>query len=313
MSVRPAIAWLMMLSMCGGCSFALRALGRTLDVPAEPQHVQHKLHDAHRADARLSVLWIGHATALVQLDDKFVLTDPVFTSSVGGISRRLVEPGFDAADLPQLAAAVVSHTHMDHFSFDSLAMIEHKTGHVFLPQGARDNLPRYAFQSHELARWQSFEADGVRITAVPVRHVGGRFGLDIAWSPDSFTGYVFEYHGLSVYFGGDSAFDVEIFQAARAHFPALDLALLPICPIEPREYMKIVHMDPLEALDAFELLGAKQMVPIHFDTFINSADVPGECPRALRFESARRKLSAETVAILAIGEQRVFVPRVSAR
>ncbi|HET8937936.1 MAG TPA: MBL fold metallo-hydrolase [Polyangiales bacterium] len=311
--MRRALVSLMLLLSCSGCSFALRALARSLAVPAEPKHVEHKLHDAHRPDAGLSVLWIGHATALVQLDDKFVLTDPVFTSSVGGISRRLVEPGFDAADLPQLAAAVVSHTHLDHFSFDSLAMIEQKTKHVFLPQGARDNLPRYAFESHELARWQSFEADGVRITAVPVRHVGGRFGLDLAWGPKSFTGYVFEYHGLSVYFGGDTAFDVEIFQSARERFPALDLAILPICPIEPREYMKIVHMDPIEALDAFELLGAKRMVPIHFDTFINSADVPGECPRALLHETARRKLPADTIEILEIGEQRVLVPRVSAR
>jgi L-ascorbate metabolism protein UlaG (beta-lactamase superfamily) len=311
--MRLVLAALVMLLSASGCSFALRALGRTLDVPAEPKRVPHKLRDARRADARLSVLWIGHATALVQLDDKFVITDPVFTPSVGGISRRLVEPGLDAADLPPLAAAVVSHTHMDHFSFDSLAMLEHKTAHVFLPQGARDNLPRYAFASHELERWQSFEADGVRITAVPVRHIGGRFGLDIAWSQNSFTGYVFEYHGLSVYFGGDTAFDVEVFKSAREHFPALDLALLPICPIEPREYMKIVHMDPSEALDAFQLLGAKHMVPIHFDTFINSGDVPGECPRALRYETARRKLPADKIAILEIGEQHVLVPRVNAR
>jgi L-ascorbate metabolism protein UlaG (beta-lactamase superfamily) len=305
--MRFALAlWVILLSQ-SGCSFALRALGRTLDAPAEPQRVPNKLHDARRPDARLVVLWIGHATTLVQLDDKFVLTDPLFTSSVGGISRRLVEPGMDAADLPQLAAAVVSHTHMDHLSFDSLAMLEHKTAHVFLPEGARDNLPRYAFASHELARWQSFEADGVRITAVPVRHVGGRFGLDLAWSPNSFTGYVIEYHGLSVYFGGDTAFDAELFEAARARFPALDLALLPICPISPREYMQRVHMDPLEALDAFKLLGAKQLVPIHFDTFINSGDVPGECPRVLQRETELRHVPAGTVAILKVGQQHVVV------
>jgi L-ascorbate metabolism protein UlaG (beta-lactamase superfamily) len=155
--------------------------------------------------------------------------------------------------------------------------------------------------------------DGVRITAVPVRHVGGRFGLDMAWSPDSFTGYVFEYHGLSVYFGGDTAFDPALFRAARERFPTLDLALLPICPIAPREYMKLVHMDPLEALDAFELLGAKVMVPIHFDTFINSGDAPGECPRVLRAEIALRRIGSARVPILEVGEQRVIVARPDAR
>lgn len=307
--MRSALFMLAILLGCTSCSFALRALGRSLDLPPDPAPAPYKTRDARRPDARLSVVWIGHATALVQLDDKFVLTDPVFTSSVGAISRRLVEPGMDASDLPQLSAAVVSHMHMDHFSYDSLAQLEHKTAHVFLPRGAIDSMPSYTFASHELAAWQSMDVDGVRITAVPVRHVGGRFGLDLAWSPESYTGYVFEYHGLSVYFGGDTAFDAELFRAARARFPGLDLALLPICPIAPRAYMKLVHMDPLEALDAFALLGAKFMVPIHFDTFINSGDVPGECPRVLRSEVALRQLGSARVPILKIGEQRVLVPR----
>lgn len=311
--MRTAFFMLAILLGSGGCSFAVRALGRSLDLPAEPRHAPYKLRDARRSDARLSVVWIGHATALVQLDDKFVLTDPVFNNSVGAISRRLVEPGMDAVDLPPLAAAVVSHMHMDHFSYDSLAQIEHKTANVLLPRGTSESLPHYAFATHELAHWQTIELDGVRITAVPVRHVGGRFGLDMAWNPESFTGYVFEYHGLSVYFGGDTAFDAELFQAARARFPALDLALLPICPIAPREYMKLVHMDPLEALDAFALLGAKFMVPIHFDTFINSGDAPGECGRVLRAEVALREIGSARVPILEIGEQRVIVTRVSAQ
>jgi N-acyl-phosphatidylethanolamine-hydrolysing phospholipase D len=46
-----------------------------------------------RRDARLAVLWVGHATVLVQIDDKFILTDPVFTEFVGGLSHRLIEPG----------------------------------------------------------------------------------------------------------------------------------------------------------------------------------------------------------------------------
>lgn len=307
--MRTLLATLSIALGLSGCGFAMRALGRSLNVPAEPARVANKLHDARRPDARLSVLWIGHATALIQLDDKYILTDPVFTPSVGGISRRLVEPGFDAVDLPPLTAAIVSHMHMDHFSYDSLDMLEDKTEHVFLPEGADENLPSYPFATHVLAPWQSFELDGVHITAVPVQHVGGRFGIDLAWYPHSFTGYVIEYHGLSVYFGGDTAYAPQLFREAQARFPKLDLALLPICPIAPREYMKLVHMDPLEALDAFKLLGAAVMVPIHFDTFINSDDLPGECSRLLNREREARQLSAARVAILAIGEQRVIVPR----
>jgi N-acyl-phosphatidylethanolamine-hydrolysing phospholipase D len=291
------------------CCFVGRALQRNLAAPGEPQKIEHKIHDPRRADARLAVLWIGHSTALVQMDDAYVLTDPVFTRTVGQLSPRLVEPGLDPGDLPPLAAVVVSHMHFDHLSYDSLDMIEHKTKVVLLPPGVLASLPRYAFESRELDRWESFEAGGLRVTAVPVHHVGGRWGIDQAWRTRAFTGYVFEYHGLSVYFGGDTAFAPDDFRATRERFPDIALALLPICPTEPRDFMRRTHMDSLEALDAFELLGAKQMVPVHFDTFINSDDRPGDCPRLLRNHMRERGLGENRVAILAIGEQRVLIPK----
>ncbi|HMI85089.1 MAG TPA: MBL fold metallo-hydrolase [Polyangiaceae bacterium] len=292
-----------------GCGFIGRTLQRTLDAPSEPAKVANKIRDPRRADARLSVLWIGHATALVQIDDVFVLTDPVFTRTVGQLSPRLVEPGLDPADLPPLAAVLISHMHFDHLSYDSLSMIEDKTPIVLLPPGAKASVPRYTFDSRELDRWESYEAGGVRVTAVPVRHVGGRWGIDQAWNARAFTGYVFQYHGISVYFGGDTAFDGEHFAETRVRFPALSLALLPICPTAPRDFMRRTHMDSLEALDAFSVLGARWMVPVHYDTFINSDDQPGDCPRLLAEHMRERGLGDDHVAILAIGEQRVLIAR----
>jgi L-ascorbate metabolism protein UlaG (beta-lactamase superfamily) len=292
-----------------GCGFIGRSLRRNLAAPSEPRRIEHKITDPRRPDARLAVLWIGHATALVQLDDVFVLTDPVFTRTVGELSPRLVEPGLDPARLPPLAAVLVSHMHFDHLSYDSLDMIEHKTSIVLVPPGVRSIMPRYDFEIRELDRWASWEANGVRVTAVPVRHVGGRWGIDQAWKPRAFTGYVFEYHGLSVYFGGDTAFDEDDFTQTRARFSNLTLALLPICPTEPRDFMRGVHMDSVEALDAFSLLGAERMIPLHFDTFINSDDRPGDCPRLLRERMQAKNLGPERVAILEIGEERVLIAK----
>lgn len=296
------------VSLCG-CAFAFRALERNLQVPHRPRSVANKIRDPRIREARLAVLWVGHATVLVQLDDIFVLTDPVFTRTVGELSPRLVEPGIDPENLPQLAAVVVSHMHFDHLSFGSLSMVEQKTPILLVPPGVRSILPRFDFISQELPRWAAYESHGLRITAVPVRHVGGRYGLDQAWATDAFTGYVFEYHGLSVYFGGDTAFAPDDFRATRARFPSLDVALLPICPNEPRDFMQRTHMDPKQALDAFALLGAASMVPIHFDTFVNSDDRPGECRDLLERTVLERHMTETAVAILAIGEERVFVRR----
>ena len=73
--------------------------------------------------------------------------------------------------------------------------------------------------------------------------------------------------------------------------------------------MRRTRMDTIEALDAFSLLGARHMMPVHFDTFINSDDAPGDCPRLLRTHMRERGLGDDRVAILSIGEQRVLVSK----
>ena len=274
-----------------------------------PAPVAHKITHPYRPDARLAVLWIGHASALVQIDDKLVLTDPVFTETVGQLSRRLVEPGLDPAVLERVDAALISHMHFDHLSPGSLAMIEHKLGFLVVPQKGTGCIPDYAFETVELATWASVERGGLRITAVPVKHSGFRWVIDADWMDTSFTGYVIEYHGLTVYFGGDTAYAQDRFLATRARFPSIDLALLPISPINPRALMESTHVDPREALFALRDLGARWMVPIHFGTFVNSVDPPGEPLRVLAAEMAAQGVGEDRVHVLAQGEQRVFLRR----
>jgi len=90
-------------------------------------------------------------------------------------------------------------------------------------------------------------------------------------------------------------------------FPNIDVALLPIGPIEPREIMRRFHLDPREALQAFFDLGAKRMVPVHYDTFVNSTDEVGDAMRALDAAKKKWDLGTREVAPVAVGERRVFL------
>jgi L-ascorbate metabolism protein UlaG (beta-lactamase superfamily) len=284
--------------------------GRTFGALATtPAAVPSRIVRAERADARLAVLWIGHATALVQMDDKFILTDPVFTDSVGQLSKRAVEPGLLPENLPTIDVAVISHMHFDHLSLGSLDLIEPKLRQLLVPKGGLVYVPNYSFESDEVARWHTWNNGDLMVTAVPVEHVGFRYGVDAAWMKESFTGWVAQYHGMTVYFGGDTAYSEANFLATRARFPKIDLALLPIAPIHPRDFMKHTHVDPNQAVQAFLDLGAATMIPLHFDTFINSADELGEPKRVLEEAMKQRGLSEVQVQILRIGEQRVVVPR----
>ncbi|AUX49160.1 hypothetical protein SOCE26_107050 [Sorangium cellulosum] len=300
---------------------ALLALAGTSCVPARilggnvatlfdtPAPVPDKVREPYRPEARLAVLWVGHATTLVQIDDKFILTDPVFTSTVGVIVKRLVEPGLDPEDLPPVDAVLISHMHLDHLSLGSLSLIERKVRALFVPEGGLVYVPNYTFDTVEVPIWTTWQEDDLKITAVPVRHSGYRYGLDRDWMTASFTGYVVEYHGITVYFGGDTAYDRAMFRETRARFPAIDLAILPIAPITPRDFMTTKHIDPAEAVQAFLDLGARRMLAVHFDTFINSTDTVGEAPRELRRVMAARGLGPDRVVLLRHGGQRVLIGR----
>lgn len=294
---------------CGRAGFILGFFGRNVASLTRPMdRLPSRITDPVRPEARLAALWVGHATVLVQLDDRFILTDPVFTDSVGQISRRLVEPGIDPENLPPIDAVLISHLHFDHLSLGTLDRIEDKVQRVYLPEGGVVYVPSSDVPTIELPSWRSHEVDGLRVTAVPVRHVGFRYSGDRAWMTRSFTGYIIEYHGLRVYFGGDTAY-TKSFAATGERFPGIELAILPIAPIEPRSFMCRTHTDPNEALRAFRDLGARHMLPIHFDTFVNSLDEYGAAPRALREAMAREGLDEERVALLAHGQQRVFLRR----
>lgn len=307
--------WALLGALCialVGCSRARifgRFLGHNVETVLRPiRRLPSRIEDPARPDARLSALWVGHATVLVQMDDKFILTDPVFTDTVGQIVKRWVEPGIDVEHLPQIDAVIVSHMHFDHLSLGSLDLIEDKVGRIYLPEGGAVYVPRSGAPTIELPAWRSHEVDGLRVTAVPVRHLGFRYVGDRGWMTKSFTGYVVEYRGLKVYFGGDTAY-TRAFADTRARFPEIDLAILPIAPIHPRSFMCRAHTDPNESLLAFRDLGAKHMLPMHFDTFVGPFDGFGEAPRVLRELLPAHGFDEGRVAILRHGEQRVFVPR----
>ncbi len=280
--------------------------GNASALVSSPHEVPSRITHPERPFARLAILWIGHATTLIQMDDKFILTDPVFTDSVGQLSKRLVQPGIDPDFLPPIDVTVISHMHFDHLSYGSLEMIEPKLRQLLVPKGGLIYVPNYTFETDEVATWRSWQSGDLKVTAVPVEHVGFRYGIDQAWMKTSFTGWVFEYHGMTVYFGGDTAYVEANFKKTAARFPHIDVALLPIAPIHPRSFMKRTHVDPKEAVQAFVDLGAKVMIPIHFDTFVNSEDEPGEARRVLEGVMKERGLGADRVQILAIGEQRVL-------
>jgi L-ascorbate metabolism protein UlaG (beta-lactamase superfamily) len=255
---------------------------------------------------RLAVLWVGHATVLIQMGDKLIMTDPLFTNTVGMVMKRTIAPGLDPSTLTRLDATIISHTHFDHFSYGSLDVLP-KSGSLFLPHGALAYTPDLGFREiRELEPWESVEQDGLRITAVPVQHFSGRYGFDILWMSDrGYSGYMLESGGATVFFGGDTGYHPELFKEIGRRF-RIDLAILPIGPIEPRDFMERNHVDPAQALRIFADLKATYMLPMHHRTLVQGFDPSPEFALEQLLALAERDSLTGRIIALDIGEQRVL-------
>lgn len=221
------------------------------------------------------VTWVGHATILVDLGGFRFITDPIFSRRIV-VPRRLVHPGREPHELQDLGAVLVTHAHMDHLDVPSHRLMPREATLVTPPRVSR-YLRRIGYrEAIELDWWESATLPGgVEITAVPAKHWGTR-GL----FPDGngYGGYVVRRGDFHWYFTGDTAY-FDGFREIGERFP-LDVACLPIGAYHPPSFRN-VHMSPEDAYRAFVDLGARHMIPVHFETFILSMEPIGEPRRKI--------------------------------
>lgn len=238
----------------------------------------HRRPAAPVPDGEIRFTFAGHATMLIESGGHAVLTDPHLTSAAA-IWPRFRPPGLRTGELPPLSAVVVSHPHFDHLDRATLSRLTPGTPLLVGP-GSGSLIPGHLV-AHELAPWQHWTSGPVTITAVPARHPArGRYLLD---RHREAVGFVITIGEWSIYFAGDTAFQGSVFAEIRARLHP-HVALLPIGAYSPRVIMRHYHMDPTEALAAFDLSGAQHFIPIHWGSFqlsFESIDRPAVVLREL--------------------------------
>jgi len=238
--------------------FLSTALGRLVHRPAR---VARRLV-AHPPPGVVAVTFVGHATVMVTTPAGRVLTDPLLRTSFFGL-RRAREAGIADGDLDDVSVVLISHAHRDHLDRASLARVSRRAT-VVMPPGCADLVADLGFEHLiELAPGQHTTAGDVTLTAVPVRHSGGR-GLGRRARRRGVAGYVLESQGTTVYFAGDTGYFSGFADIGRRLHP--DVALLPISGYEPASF-RDEHLSPLDAIYAFEDLGARVLIPIAHGSF----------------------------------------------
>jgi L-ascorbate metabolism protein UlaG (beta-lactamase superfamily) len=218
----------------------------------------------------LRVTYIGHATLLIEMGGKRLLTDPNFDTALGKLLPRVSAPGIALEALPKLDAILLTHAHADHLSFDSIDALPANIP-LFAPPAIAKWLGKQGYRHVvPLAPGGMADVDGVTIRAGSATHKGNRYGVD-RWRSAA-NMYLMETKKVSCFFAGDTALTPDTTHLVENHLVAngrsLDLALLPIghAPWWKPGFRK-GHLTSTDALTLFERLKARYFIPYHWGTF----------------------------------------------
>ena len=88
---------------------------------------------------RVRIVYVGHGTALIELDGVALLTDPLLRKRVAHLTRL-----YPVSAPVGIDAVLLSHLHPDHLDFRSLAKLPRSVPMVLPPARARSSPPHPA-------------------------------------------------------------------------------------------------------------------------------------------------------------------------
>jgi len=249
----------------------------------------------------MRITYIGHATLLIEIGGKKILTDPNFDPALGHFLARVSEPGIAIDQLPKLDMILLTHAHADHLSFRSLVEIQQAP--LFAPPAVARWIRRHGVSNAiELGPGESLTSGSLTVHAEAAAHSGNRYVVD--WWRKQANMYLIATRYDSVFFVGDTALREETTRLVERELKGrqLDVALLPVgyAPSWKVGFSR-GHLTSIDALTLFERLGARYLIPYHWGTFNHVTASAYDAIREMR-EHVRTHPRGSDVRILNPGE-----------
>ena len=241
-------------------------------VPREPLPVESPLATwATQASSGLRITWLGHSTLLIECDGVRILTDPVFgdyASPVSFAGRKRFHPvPATLAQLPPLDAVLLSHDHYDHLCRPTMRELAKMRLPIITSIGVGERLEKFGVDPSvitELDWWEehALAAGAMSLTATPAQHFSGRGITDrnaTLWSS-----WVITTANRRLFLSADTGLTDEL-AVIGDRFGPFDVSMIEIGASNPA--WADIHLGPVNAIRAFEMLGSGTLLPIHWGTF----------------------------------------------
>jgi L-ascorbate metabolism protein UlaG (beta-lactamase superfamily) len=237
-------------------------------------------------DERPTIIWFGHSSFLISINQKKILVDPVFSLRPSPVqfAGSKSYPGtriYSENDFPDLDAIIITHDHYDHLDYKTIVTLKEKCRRFYVPLGVGEHLVHWGIGESQITEfdwWQSEEIfQGVELVSTPARHFSGR---GLSRDKTLWTSYVLRTSSHRIFIGGDSGYD-STFSVIGEKYGPFDIALLECGQYDVK--WPLIHMMPEETVQASRDLRADVLLPVHWGKFTLSVH-PWKEPieRALR-------------------------------
>src|SRR4029078_5885827 len=232
-------------------------------------------------DEHFHLWWLGQSGFLLQWKGNPVLIDPYLSDSLTKkyaatdkphirMSERVVDPEL----LKDISIVTSSHNHTDHLDAETLIpVLKNNPGVKFIiPEANREFVAERVKCKKEfpmgLNENRSVTVDEFAFSGMPAKHNAIERDEN---GNCKFMGYVIEFGNYKIYHSGDTIWFDEMVDLLKPF--AVDVAILPINGNDPSR--KVAgNLNCQEAAKLGKLIGAKLVIPCHYDMFtFNTADL----------------------------------------
>ncbi|HEY2721058.1 MAG TPA: MBL fold metallo-hydrolase [Chitinophagaceae bacterium] len=215
------------------------------------------------------LVWFGHSSYFIQIDEKRILVDPVFCGHASPFSFSVKAfKGTDiytTEEIPSIDYLFITHDHWDHLDEKTIKKIKPKIKTAICSLGTGEHLEYWGYDKSKIIEldWNEnvvLDKD-FKVNATAARHFSGRTFIR---NKALWTSFVLQTPTMKIFLGGDSGYDVHFAEIGKT-FDFFDLAIL-----ENGQYdwkWKYIHSSPEEVLKAAKDLNAKRIFPVHNSKF----------------------------------------------
>ena len=232
-------------------------------------------------DTHYHLWWLGQSGYLLQWKGKRVLIDPYLSDSLTKkyaatdkphirMSELAIEPGL----LKGITIVTSSHNHTDHLDAETLIpVLNNNPGIKFvIPEANREFVSARVMCEKDfplgLNDGRSLVIDEFTIHGIPAAH--NEIERDEHGNCKC-MGYVIGFNGHAIYHSGDTLWYGEMVDLLKPF--NVEVAILPINGNKPERKVS-GNLDCREAAILGKEIGAKKVIPCHYDLFtFNTADV----------------------------------------